>query len=191
MTTPTPTVAQPPAPALPRVIAALVTLLAETADVPQLAGLHGAHARWNMDAHGLAVRVFKESEPHAFLRAFADRYGSTVRCTAIALTGDQVLYEATATVDGVPVSVYAPVGGRSIESRLRRKVAELEARLDGVPATPGELAEQRHQLLDPAAPPPAVYVPPFDDEADAEQPGIAAAAAGAGSVIAAAVGGGK
>ncbi|WP_329311654.1 hypothetical protein [Streptomyces sp. NBC_01262] len=153
----------PTTPAPPRPIAALVALLAETADVPALAGLHGEHAHWQWDAHGLTVRVFQEPDPLGFLQACAERYSSTVRSTAIMLTGDAVLFEVAAAVDGVRVSICAPIGGRSAEARLRRRVAELEERLGGLPATPGQLAEQRHMLEAPAVPPPAVYVPPLDE----------------------------
>lgn len=176
-----------PAPALPRTITALVTLLAETADVPALAGLHGDHAHWNLDAHGLAVRVFQEPDPLAFLQACADRYSSTVRSTAIMLTGDAVLFEVAAAVDGVRVSINAPIGGRTIESRLRRRVAELEERLGGLPATPGELAELWRQVQDPAVPPDVVYRLPFT--ADTEQSGVAAVAAESAAVTESAVGG--
>jgi hypothetical protein len=91
-----------------------------------------------MDSHGLAVRVFQEPNPLGFLNACADRYDGTIRNTTVMLTGDAVLFEVAAIIDGVRVSINAPIGGRSLESRLRRRVAELEAQLGNAP---GELAE--------------------------------------------------
>lgn len=170
-----------PPPTAPPAVAALMTLLADTAGVPELAGLHGEHAHWQIDAHGLTVRVFQEQDPMGFLQACAHRYASTVKSTAILLTGDAVLFETTAIVGGVPVSINAPIGGRSTESKLRHRIAELEARLGGLPATEGEVAELRHQVQDPAVPPGAVYLPPFP--AHVQQPSVTAAAKPAGAIL--------
>lgn len=163
-----PTGPQPPTPSLPPRIAALLDLVSRMSEHPGLTA-RLEHGNWTLNILGVSSIKSTGQDDSDNLNLCRELFGG--EATDGGTVSDGLRWSKLRTVWlGVPVQMHFTVTDESDAeaARLRHRIAELEARLGGLPATEGERAELRHQVQDPAVPPPAVALPPVEDSVRVE-----------------------
>lgn len=106
--------------------AALVALLTETTDVPELARLHDPEVFWRLYEGGLTASFYGVADGKSILAATQQYFGGTIKPGSGGGIGtvQKVLHTEW---HGVPLEINVPVPKVDEVAELRRQIAELQA----------------------------------------------------------------
>jgi hypothetical protein len=158
-----PTQPPPVPPAVPEVPAedsetvaarALAVLVEVVRTEPLLNRLALARPMYHLYEGRIDISVMNASAGREVLAAIGAFFGGDVKVKAGGTYEDHVL---TTVWQHLPLQVTVPIAREDETAAFRKRVAELEA-AESMRLQAGRLAEQRHQVADPAVPDPAAYI---------------------------------